>query len=222
MISAEDRARQKELQEELGSDAAFFDSPIGLIAVAPPEQPAESYWTMVRDLANEKLDKSSVLSAFAVKCVVHPAPADVAACFRARPALAAKIAGRVRQILGESVTVDPELDEKELPEESQALAKLREKHGSELSWYMVENFGLVVLAPPSSPACYRQYFNACANDEDDERPEEVHSTFALDCVVHPSRDAVAGLFKLRPGLVRKFAFRGDGLCGNDFQELGKV
>lgn len=219
-LSKEDRAKQKELQGELGERAAFFNSPIGLIAIALPEQPAETYWKLRRDLRNDQLDKTGVLARFAVECVAYPEKNEVATCLRSRPALAVKLAHKARQLLGEGLNEDPTIDPEDHPKEAAILAELRAKYGDELGWFMVPEFGLLALAPPKSPACYRQFFAAVTGGGDID--PEVHNTFALDCVVHPSRDQVEAYLKLQPGLTRSLTTRGDGLCGSDFEELGKV
>jgi hypothetical protein len=219
-ISAEDRAKQKQLQGELGERCAFFDSPVGLIAVAPPEQAAEAYWKLRRDLENPHLDGTGVTNKFVVDCVAYPDKNVVAACLRTRPALGLRMGRACRKLLGEGLQEDPSLDEEDKPGEVATLAELQEKHGGEVHWYMVPDFGLVVLAPPKSPAAYRQFANTL--NKEDANEAEVWTNFALDCVVHPSREMVAELLLLQPGLARAFGKSGDGLCGGDFEELGKV
>lgn len=219
-ISKEDRIKQKELQGELGERCAFFDSPVGLIAVAPPEQASEVYWKLRKDIENPHLDGTGVTNKFVLDCVVYPDNNVVAAALRTRPALGLRMGRACRKMLGEGLQDDPSIDEEDSAADAAKLAELKKQHDGEVHWYMVPDFGLVVLAPPKSPATYRQFANSMNKEDADEK--EVWTTFALDCVVHPSRDSVAELLLLQPGLVRAFGRSGDGLCGGDFEELGKV
>lgn len=218
LLSAEDQAKKKELQAELGDDCAFFNSPIGLVALTTPEQPADAYWKLYADSREEHLDQTGVNSAFAIKCLAYPEPGPVREMLRANQALALRFATSGRKLLGEQLEPDPELDEES--NDAKKLAELETEHG-DVSWYQVPGFGLVVLARPSNPASYRQFFNGLREGGETENPEELYVGFALDCVVYPSRDKVEDLLKLKPALARKMASRGDGLCGGDYEELGK-
>jgi hypothetical protein len=217
--STEDLERQKQIQAQFGDDCAFFAGPRGLIAIAPPERAAEIYWAVRRDLASDKLDQTGVLTRLALDCAVHPAKTELQGVLARLPALGVKLGYACRRLLGDQVLeVDPALDPAST--DYATLQELRAKHDS-LSWYVVPDFGLVVLGTPKA-AAYRQFFSATADDLDDEKPEEVFPVFALDCVVHPARERVEDLFRRKPGHAVRFANRGQGLAGGDIEELGKI
>lgn len=217
-LSLEDKEVLERLKAELGERATFFDSPIGLIALAPPEQASELYWKMREEVENEALEDTAVMAKFALNFVVYPEQDKVRETLRRHPAFSLRLSSGAQKLLGHGIEEDPDLSDNK--EELKQLEELQKTHGDAMSWYMVPSVGLVVLAPPKNPSCYRQFFAAVRKDDSDD--EETYSTFALDCVVHPKRETVRAALKEYPVLARTFALRGDGLCGGDFQELGNV
>lgn len=221
MLSPQDRQKQKELQAELGEVSAFFDSPVGLIALTVPEQPAEVFWKFHRDSQNDQLDRTGVAAAFAKQFVVYPDSNVVAGALRSYPALAIRLSRACRRLLGDEITAGVEFDEETYPTEAEKLEELRREHG-EVVWYMVPDVGLIVLAASKSPATYRQFFNAVSNGAEETSAEETYTTFALDLVAYPKRETVAEVLKRLPCLAKKFCQSGDRLFGGGFEELGKI
>ncbi len=103
-------------------------------------------------------------------------------------------------------------------EESAVLAKLREKHGEIASW-KVPGHGLVVAANPENAAEYDRLVNTLKKDDAD--ASAALRTFALQCVVHPDREAAKAIFKAKPAFALKVAARGQQLAGAGIEELGK-
>ncbi len=215
-LSAEDEAKKTELQAQYGDDCAFYAPPgLGLVAVAPPDDPRH-YWTLFRALRARGSDKANALAAFAVECVAYPGRDKAVAFLRQKPAFAIAIANRVKVLCGDEEQQGPAL----AAEEQGEVEELRKKHG-EVTYYRPAGLGLLVLAAPSTPASYRQFFNEISDGADQTGPRETFEQFALDCVVHPARERVQAFFRRKPALAVKAAMAGQALCGGAVQELGK-
>jgi hypothetical protein len=217
-LKPEELAIAKDIKAKFGGNAVFFRVPtMGLLAFAPPEQPAEVFWKFKVDLANQELDRSGTFGALALACLVYPGRDEVATLFRARPAFAANCGISCQKMLGDAAQdEDPEINELTHPDEAKKLAELREQHG-EVGWLMTKQLGLVVVRPTESPAAYRQFFNAISVNRSDRGAIE---QFCLDVVVHPQN--VAETLKQWPGLTGPIASRGDGICGGDYEQLGNI
>lgn len=221
-LSPEDQAKQIELEDQYGDNLACFAIPgLGLVAVAAPEAPptgqAHPFWKLYSGLKGDNPDRVQLMSAFALECLVHPERRDVSAFLQRRPAAAVKLYRAARDLCGDNVLVNPDPTEAEAEE----IARLKREHG-EITWCRVDGVGLMVIAAPENPTCYRQFFNDCSNGLDATAPEDVITQFALDCIVHPARDRVEGVFRRLPALAVGVANRGTELCGGDIEELGKA
>jgi hypothetical protein len=98
------------------------------------------------------------------------------------------------------------------------VAELRAKH-DDIAYWAVPRFGLVVAAAPENPKEYHRLVNDLKNDKIDSAV--ALETFALACVVHPTREEAKRIFRAKPAFALKVAGRGQRLCGSDIQELGK-
>lgn len=221
MLTDEEKAKQKEIQAQYGDDCAFFKTKeLGFLAFVPPADPATPYWEHQKGQRLEGIDKLGLEMGLALAFATgtEEQKQALAGLFRTKGGFAVNVARACRRICGGDDGPNPKLESKADADE---VERLRKEHG-EIAYFHVSGFGLLVVASPKNPACFRQLFNDIHAGSYDERPREVQEQFALDCVVHPDRDRVATLLARKPALTLKLSVQGQQLSGGEYEELGKA
>ena len=113
-------------------------------------------------------------------------------------------------------------DERVLKENEALLADLKAKYGRLGIFYDPDEFeGLLVCAKPQKPAIYREFRNFIASDNKMADKTIATFNFALNCVVHPSREAAKTILDKLPFLADRVAGKVADLSGGGTRELGK-
>jgi hypothetical protein len=221
MLTDEEKAKQLEIQAQYGDDCAFFKTrELGFLAFVPPADPATPFWEYQKAQRLDGIDKlgTEIGLALAFATGTPEQKEALAGLFRAKGAFAFNVAKACRRMCGSELKPNPTLESKA---ELEQVEKLRKEHG-EIAYFHAAGFGLVVVASPKNPACFRQLFNDIHSGSYEERPREVQEQFALDCVVYPDRDRVATLLQSKPSLTLKLSVQGQELAGGEYEELGKA
>ena len=105
-------------------------------------------------------------------------------------------------------------------ENADIIAKAESEHDEIAIYQAPKGFsGIVIVAAPSNPKTFQNFVNQVAKPETDKAVET--QNFALNCVVHPDRNAMKAMFAKRPAFALKIAGRAQELCGSETKELGK-
>jgi hypothetical protein len=221
MLTDEEKAKQRELQAQYGEDCAFFKTKeLGFLAFVPPTDPATPYWAhhkVCRLDGSDKLGAEIDLAlAFAHGSDEHKE--KLAGLLRMKGAFGVKAATACKRICGSEEPQNPPLD---IKSEAEELERLKKEHG-DVVHYRVAGFGLLVVAAPTNPACFRQLYNYYNGNGSGEETRDIQEQFALDCVVYPERERVAALLQRKPALTKKLSISGQDLAGGEYDELGKA
>jgi hypothetical protein len=114
--------------------------------------------------------------------------------------------------------------ESDLSEENkQILADMRAQHGKKIAFWYDEDFGLVVIAKPRGTIGEANYNRLVGELHDPDVDKAVAlKTYALSCVVYPSRDEAKKIFQDNGPFALLVAGRAQRLGGAQVKELGKA